>query len=60
MEKRRGRPVKDRAKSNVLMIRLSDDEREMIEYLASEDDMTKTDVIRKAVKAQYNIKKFLN
>lgn len=60
MEKRRGRPVKDRAKSNVFMIRLSDDEREMIEYLASEDDMTKTDVIRKAVKAQYNIKKFLN
>lgn len=60
MEKRRGRPVKDRAKSNVFMLRLSDDEREMIEYLASEDDMTKTDVIRKAVKAQYNIKKFLN
>lgn len=60
MEKRRGRPIKDRAKNNVLIVRLSDDEREMIEYLASEDEMTKTDVIRKAIKAQYNIKKFLN
>jgi hypothetical protein len=60
MEKRRGRPIKDLAKNNVLIVRLSDDEREMIEYLASEDEMTKTDVIRKAVKAQYNIKKFLN
>ena len=59
MAEKRGRPVNNEPKNNKMMLRLSDEEREILEYLATSRGISKTEVVRIALKAQFNIEKYL-
>ena len=59
MAEKRGRPVNGAVKSNRVELRLTDEENEMLEYLAASRGISKTDVVRMALKAQFNIEQYL-
>lgn len=58
MEKKRGRPATDDPKRYRCEIRMTEDERDMLDYLAYRKDMSKTDVVNKAIKTLYNLEKY--
>lgn len=51
----RGRPLKDGAMRNRLHILLSNDDEEKLNHLTIETDMTKSEIIRKALAHYYNL-----
>lgn len=55
MEKRRGRPPKKDKRDTSYRIRLSAEERQMLEQLSEQTDQTIATVIRKAVFAYYEV-----
>ena len=58
MNKNRGRPRKEKTKSVYIPIRLSKDETEDLDYLAYMSDMSRSEVMRKALKMMYNLEKY--
>ena len=56
--KRRGRPRVSTRKEERLEIRISTKDADKIRYLADKTGQTKTDVIIKAIRAQYNFELF--
>ena len=56
--KKRGRPATDDPKRYRCEIRMTEDERDMLDYLTYRKDMSKTDVINKAIKMLYNLEKY--
>lgn len=58
MKRKRGRPVKNETKSFRCEIRMTDEERSVLDYLTEKKDMTKTDIVNKALKMMYNLEKF--
>lgn len=59
MAEKKGRPVNGTVKNNRVELRLSDEENEILEYLAASRGISKTDVVRMSLKAQFNIEKYL-
>ena len=54
---KRGRPKKDVSKTREFKLRLTDDEVKELEYVAYSSDISKSEVIRKALKMLYNLEK---
>ena len=55
-EKRgRGRPKKDGSRHEMCNVRLGHDERDMIDYFVINADMSKSKMIREAIKLYYNV-----
>lgn len=59
MESRRGRPKKDtkERKNHVYMLRLSDKEKEMLDYICIVKDEKSSDVLRRVLKMAYELVK---
>lgn len=57
MSKKRGRPVTDGAKSNRCEVRMTDEELEQLEYMIDKTGLTKTEVVRNALKMYHNLVK---
>lgn len=55
LKRKRGRPVSDRSKRNFCGLRISDEDVEMLEYIAKTTGETRTDIIRGAIKMHYNL-----
>lgn len=58
--RKRGRPKKDDGKSNVISIRLSKDERDMLDFICLKRNESPSNAMRQALRAQYNLAKFMN
>lgn len=56
--KKRGRPLKDGSKKFRCEIRMTEEERDMLKYLAYKTDMSQTDLVNKAIKMLYNLEKY--
>ena len=57
-EKRgRGRPKKDGSRHEMCNVRLDESERDMIEYFVEYANMSRSDIIRSALKLYFNINK---
>ena len=54
---KRGRPKKDVSKTREFKLRLTDDEVKELEYVAYSSDISKSEVVRKALKMLYNLEK---
>lgn len=55
--KKRGRPKSEDSKFVQLRVRLSRDESEMLDYVCAKRHQIRTEVVRQAIKAQYNLEK---
>lgn len=50
--------MKNETKSFRCEIRMTDEERSVLDYLTEKKETTKTDVVNKALKMMYNLEKF--
>ena len=55
---RRGRPKKEETKKELLIVRIDDDEKDMIEYLSEMSGMSKSEIVRKGMRMLYNLEKY--
>lgn len=53
-KRRRGRPLKDKARRMFLGVRLSEDEADMLNHLEIEFGLTPSETVRKALRMYYN------
>lgn len=60
MEKKRGRPIKAGSKNSRMELRLTDREVEMLEYVMDETGLSKSEVLRMGLRAQYLKEKGVN
>ena len=58
--KKRGRPRTENSRSNMISIRLSKDERDMLDFICLKRNESPSDAMRQALRAQYNLAKFMN
>ena len=54
-KKKRGRPVTGEAKNNVVAMRIDDETRDMLNNICKNYNISKSDVLKKWVKNQYNM-----
>ena len=57
MGNKRGRPKKDVSKTREFKLRFTDNEVKELEYVAYSSDISKSEVVRKALKMLYNLEK---
>lgn len=57
---KKGRPVEGNPKNKRVVLRLTDDEYDMLEYLAMKKDVNRSEAARKVIRAQYNLEKYLD
>lgn len=57
MPKERGRPPIDGSKKNRCEIRMTDEEVEQLEFMTDKTGLTKTEVVRNALKMYHNLVK---
>lgn len=50
--------MKNETKSFRCEIRMTDEERSVLDYLTEKKETTKTDIVNKALKMMYNLEKF--
>lgn len=55
----RGRPVTGRAKGNQINVRFNDDTIEMLNYICEKKGLNRTESLEEAIRAQYNLTKFM-
>lgn len=58
MNIRRGRPCKSGSKRNVVKFRIGEDERIMLDYLVERTGKSMSEIIRKSIRASYNLEKY--
>lgn len=59
MAERRGRPVKEIGKKNGRIgIRIDNEDRRMLAYLADKTGQTKTEILKNSLKMYYNLEKY--
>lgn len=56
--KKRGRPVKENSKGFRCEIRMTKQERDILNYLIERKEMSRTEVINDALRILYNLEKF--
>lgn len=56
--KKRGRPRKDGAKREFLAVRLDENEVDILEEMRVRTGLSKSEIIRKALKTSYNLSKY--
>lgn len=56
LKNRRGRPPKEDSKSEKFLLKLTPDERSDLDYLSSITEESKSEILRKAFRAYYNLK----
>ena len=57
IERKRGRPMKDNPMDVIKVIRMSKEEKSMLEYIRWETDKSESDVIRRALKLYFEMLK---
>lgn len=53
--KRRGRPSSDNRKNDCCSVRMSEDQSNMLDYIMRNTGESKTDILMKGLKMQYNL-----
>lgn len=56
--KKRGRPLKEDHKGFRCEIRMTEEEHDILDYLVEKKDMSKTELVNKALKMLYNLEKY--
>lgn len=54
----RGRPLKDGARRSEVKVRLTDEEREMLDFMSATDGKNMSDIIRDSIKMYHNLVKY--
>lgn len=55
---KRGRPKKEESKKERIIIRIDDEEKDMLDYLSEMTGMSKSEVVRKGMRMVYNLEKY--
>lgn len=56
--RKRGRPVEDEPKNNRIMVRISDNDTNILTDLAEKTGVARSEIMRRALKMYYNLSKF--
>ncbi len=57
MSKKRGRPPKENSKINIVTIRMSKNEKDMLEYLTKKTGVSVSNIVRNGIRMSYNLEK---
>lgn len=56
--RKRGRPAEDEPKNNRIMVRISDNDTNILTDLAEKTGVARSEIMRRALKMYYNLSKF--
>lgn len=56
--KKRGRPRVSKPKNETYLLRLSEEDMLMLDYICEKEFLTRAEVLRRGIRMQYNLKKY--